>query len=295
MYDCKLDITLTKYYNISREEVNIKIYKDQKIGAWTASRDQEFSTKGYVKVECRCVCGFIKMVSYHDAIYEKTKSCGCNRIINRRKTNKVKYGHINCLASEYIKKQIKKTSMRKYKTARPCQSKIVKDKIKKTNLRRRGVTNPRKDPKVIIKIQNKRDMVKIQEKMRKTCLKRYGVEWGQQSTEIALKTAKKQNYCYIEFHWKTKQELICKSSYEAKVVRYLNSKQIDYTWQPRTFKLSTRRTYRPDLYLIQENKWIEIKGRWFPGAREKWNEFHIQICPNSELWDQQKLKKLGIL
>ena len=52
---------------------------------------------------------------------------------------------------------------------------------------------------------------------------------------------------------------------------------------------------RPDLYLIKEQLWVEVKGYWYPGAKDKWDEFHTSIQKNSELWDQKKLKKMGIL
>ena len=80
-----------------------------------------------------------------------------------------------------------------------------------------------------------------------------------------------------------------------KVVRYLNKNQIEYSWQPEVFKLSTGRTYRPDLYLIDQDLWIEIKGFFLGMAEEKWNEFHSIIKPNSELWNLQKLKEMKIL
>jgi hypothetical protein len=54
------------------------------------------------------------------------------------------------------------------------------------------------------------------------------------------------------------------------------------------------RTYRPDLYLTKERKWIEIKGYFYDDAEEKWNWFH-ETYPNSELWNEKKLKEMRIL
>lgn len=42
-----------------------------------------------------------------------------------------------------------------------------------------------------------------------------------------------------------------------------------------------------------ERKWIEIKGRFMGDAREKWEWFHKKY-PDSELWNERKLKELGI-
>ena len=54
------------------------------------------------------------------------------------------------------------------------------------------------------------------------------------------------------------------------------------------------RTYRPDLYLPAEDKWIEIKGYFRADAEEKWNWFHKEY-PNSELWNDEKLRKMKII
>ena len=59
-------------------------------------------------------------------------------------------------------------------------------------------------------------------------------------------------------------------------------------------KMPDGKTYRPDLYLFSTRKWIEIKGYFRKDAEEKWNWFQT-IKPNSELWNESKLKKMGIL
>lgn len=119
--------------------------------------------------------------------------------------------------------------------------------------------------------------------------------------DIYLKQARKINSPHINYHWLTNEEIICQGSWEDKVINYLNVKQIDYDWQPKAFitnlkTISGKRfsTYRPDLYLKDENKWIEIKGFFRRDALEKWNWFHKEY-PNSELWDKEKLKQLGVL
>jgi hypothetical protein len=71
-------------------------------------------------------------------------------------------------------------------------------------------------------------------------------------------------------------------------------------WQPQVFQTSILTpkgkisTYRPDLFLINENKWIEIKGFFRNDAKAKWDWFQSEH-PNSELWDKKKLKEMGIL
>ena len=54
------------------------------------------------------------------------------------------------------------------------------------------------------------------------------------------------------------------------------------------------KTYRPDCYLPDEDLWIEIKGYFREIGKVKWSWFHNQH-PNSELWNEEKLKELGVL
>jgi len=112
--------------------------------------------------------------------------------------------------------------------------------------------------------------------------------------------AKNTNNSAILRHWKTDEELICQASYEKAVVEYLNANKINFRWQSKTFKTpflklnGEKRTYRPDLYLFSTKKWIEIKGYFRKDAQEKWDWFRKEH-PNSELWNKEKLKEMGLI
>ena len=88
--------------------------------------------------------------------------------------------------------------------------------------------------------------------------------------------------------------MICVGGYEAKAVEYLNKNQINFEWQPQVFKMPNGKTYRPDLFLIDDQIWIEIKGWMRKDAQEKWDWFLVQF-PTAELWDRKKLKEMQIL
>ncbi len=133
-----------------------------------------------------------------------------------------------------------------------------------------------------------------QENYEKTCLKKYGVKNAIQNLEIAIKSARGTTKRFIKRHWKTGEELVCTASYESKVVDSLNENRIDFKWQPKVFEMPNGKTYRPDMFLVDENKWVEIKGYFRLESKSKWNWFLTQF-PNSELWDQKKLKEMGIL
>jgi hypothetical protein len=54
------------------------------------------------------------------------------------------------------------------------------------------------------------------------------------------------------------------------------------------------KTYFVDLFLKEQNIWVEIKGYFRPDAKLKW-EWFTKKFENAELWDADKLKELNIL
>jgi len=114
----------------------------------------------------------------------------------------------------------------------------------------------------------------------------------EQLYERCIKGAKKANKASIKYHWKTGQELVCRGSWEPKVIDYWNLNKIDFDWQV-PIKLKNK-LYIVDAYLPNENLWVEIKGYARALFIEKWEEF-IRNHPNSEIWDKSKLRDLGIL
>ena len=109
-----------------------------------------------------------------------------------------------------------------------------------------------------------------------------------------MKAAKSQNNTKILKHWKTKEKIICVASYEVKVVQWLNKNKIEYLWQPKMFEMPNGKRYLPDVYIIGNDLWIEIKGYFRKDAKEKWEWFHNEY-PNSELWNEDKLKEMEII
>lgn len=134
----------------------------------------------------------------------------------------------------------------------------------------------------------------VREKGKQTNMARYGVENPNQNPAIALKVAKSAKKTVSKYHWKTGEELICQASYEAKTVDYLNQHNIDFLWQPEAFKMPNGKTYRPDLYISDSGTWVEIKGYMRPIGLAKWDWFLTQF-PTAELWNEPKLKEMGIL
>lgn len=134
----------------------------------------------------------------------------------------------------------------------------------------------------------------FKDKITQTYLSRYGVEHNMKHPKMALKNARSQNKSANKIHWKDDSDILCVGSYESSIVDYLNKNKIDFLWQPKVFILNNNQTYRPDLYLIKQGLWIEIKGYFRKDAELKWKEFN-NLYPNSELWDRNKLKSLGCI
>lgn len=83
-----------------------------------------------------------------------------------------------------------------------------------------------------------------------------------------------------------------RSSWELEYAKYLDSKGVNWSYEPKRFTLSDGRTYTPDFYLIDEDKYIEIKGYWYEKAKQKFLQFReehpeikIQVI-ESKIWNQ---------
>lgn len=192
-----------------------------------------------------------------------------------------KWGTEHPVQSQQVQKRKNDTILKKYGVTNVSSSEAVKAKKRATTLSNFGVEYPSQSQKV-------------RDKQKETCLKNYGVPYAAQNYEVALKVARSSNITKVLEHWKTGQELVCQAGYEIGAVNYLNSNKIEYDWQPQVFNMPDGRTYRPDLYLVAENKWVEIKGYMRKDAQEKWDWFQ-SIMSNSELWDKKRLISLGIL
>lgn len=276
---------------------------------------------------CRCCCGVTRNVRRFDLDNNKTKSCGCLMTHNLKKTMMSKYKVDNPQKLPEFKEKTKNTNLEKYGYTCTAKNKDIKEKQEKTCLERYGHKSPFGSKEVQCRglktlkdkynvdhpshlsdhfdkckktsqknwgTDHPRQNELIKKKTEKTCLEKYGSKSPMGSTMVALKVAKASNSCFIKCHWYTEVEVVCVGSYEAKTVDYLNSLKINYVWQPKVFVMPNGRTYRPDLYLCDEDKYIEIKGYFRSDAKEKWNWFASQY-PNAELWDYKTLKSKGIL
>lgn len=219
-----------------------------------------------ILVLVRCDCGIEKEQNIYKLRDGIAKSCGCQRSKNLKETFQEKYGVDNASQLEHVKAD-RKEKMPK-----------ILEKMKFTNLQNWGSENPSGHPE-------------IKKRRAATTKERFGVEHYSHDPKLALEIAKANKLTQILTHWKTGEDLVCTASYEITTVNYLNKNKIEFLWQPKTFPLNNGTTYRPDLYLVNEDKWVEIKGYWRPRAIIKWQLFQ-EFMPNSEVWDEKKINEL---
>lgn len=93
-----------------------------------------------------------------------------------------------------------------------------------------------------------------------------------------------------------------RSSWEKKYLELLDSQQIKYLVEPKAFDIiyfyngkEKEGTYRPDVYLIDTNKYIEIKGWWRDDAKDKYEAMILQYPEiNIILLQKEDLIKKGL-
>jgi len=116
-----------------------------------------------------------------------------------------------------------------------------------------------------------------------TNMTRYGVPYAIQNEEIYKRTSRSRWRTIVLKHWYTGEDILCRGSLEYAIVNYLNNNSINYYWQIR-FELPGNVVYFIDLYLVDETKYIEIKGYFLNSKNKmKWETFH-EKCANSEIW-----------
>lgn len=157
------------------------------------------------------------------------------------------------------------------------------------NVINKGTRHPKKAELAGI---NRINSLSAKVKRKNTILQKYGVDHLSKNKEIRKKQTKSLNHSYSLTHWKTLEELFCQGSWELKVLEWLNVNKIDFDWQI-PFVMPDGRVYFVDLFLKEENKYVEIKGRFFDDGLAKWTWFYKEF-PNSELWDRSTLRRKGI-
>ena len=84
-----------------------------------------------------------------------------------------------------------------------------------------------------------------------------------------------------------------RSGWETKVADYLTAQGKNWYFEPNWLKLPDGTNYLPDFFIPEENKYIEVKGRY--RKRDLFKYEKASKYYDIELWDGIKLLKLGII
>lgn len=224
---------------------------------------------------CLCDCGK-EFVASSQCIIKNQKSCGCY--------NRSKLRYENLLGKTFGLLMVKSFSHTNKEMAFwNCCCKCGNDFVasaKSLKAKKRVSCGCRG-------AQTRRDLSKYM-------MDKYGVDHCSKVKEIQDKIALSMNNSGVIKHWKNQISCTWVGGYEKKVLENLNESKIEYIWQPKVFTMPNGKTYRPDLFLTEQNQWIEIKGYFRKDAQEKWDWF-CKEYPNSELWNKAKLKEMDIL
>lgn len=198
------------------------------------------------------------------------------RIIKTKKTCKEKYGVENFNTLDFIKEKTKKTNNVKYNSDYHLKTDKSKQMIKNSLNDKYGVDNVSKLEYVKLKKKNKallktdEEKLLIREKYRNTILERYGVEHLSQDSDF-LEELLKKSFSY-KSHRLPSGKVISLQGYEPKVIDYLlkyyDESDILYTNKSIENKIGKifyqnidkKSRYFPDLYIVSENKIVEVKS-----------------------------------
>lgn len=84
-----------------------------------------------------------------------------------------------------------------------------------------------------------------------------------------------------------------RSQWEVKVADYLTSINEEWFYEPDTLNLGEGIWYIPDFYLPNKDEYVEVKGWKSDASMKKFNLAKLKY--NISLWDEDKLKKMGII
>lgn len=113
----------------------------------------------------------------------------------------------------------------------------------------------------------------------------------QRSKRLKLLLQAKKIMQYRRFDYKN----VCmRSSWEIKYAKYLDSKNIVWEYESKTFNLRNM-SYTPDFYLPQTNEFIEIKGWWRGNSKLRFDTFKkLYKDIKIKVLMKKDLKKLNI-
>jgi hypothetical protein len=215
-----------------------------------------------VKINFKCICGKNTIKTCKNIINYGGAYCNiCYRKGKREKTqrtNNEKYGTNTPAENDKVKEKMRNTTKERYGVEYTLQIKEVRNKIKKTNLERYGVENPAQNLEIFEKQQknsyNFKGFIMPSGEIRKV--------QGYEPFAITYLLKK-----YTEDKIKTDRKDVGRIQYE------INGE---------------KRYYFPDIYIPDENKFIEVKSEYTAKQNPELIEKKKQACIDQgyecEIW-----------
>ena len=89
---------------------------------------------------------------------------------------------------------------------------------------------------------------------------------------------------YDWYFIKDNKKIKCRSGFEVIYANYLIKNKIKFEYEPESFKLDNGRRYTPDFYLVDENKYIEIKGSFKINEKYSHQKENIDMFKENNDW-----------
>lgn len=99
----------------------------------------------------------------------------------------------------------------------------------------------------------------------------------------------------INIHPRVYKNNYMRSSWEVAFAKYLDKHGLHWQYEPKQFQLSSGEVYIPDFYIVEHNKWIELKGFWTHQSQRKIALFKKEFDVNFEILRKNDLQALGII
>jgi hypothetical protein len=201
-----------------------------------------------------------------------------------KENNKEKYGVEYTAQVDIVKEKIKATNLEKYGVEVAAKSDVVKEKMKNTSLERYGVECPAQTPENRKKVMDNNIVnhgvshtilrPEVREKSKKTVMEKYGVENVMQNMDIRHKARSSmtniktwnspsgRTFQYQGYEIHAIQKLIADGMDENNILTEKDLNDIEMMPEIYYELDGKKRRYYPDIYLVDENTFIEVKSTW---------------------------------
>ena len=203
-----------------------------------------------IETYCKCSCGNIETVNHKALVKNKIHFCSnCkNYLPNKRTTNWTSY--YNSMLNKKYNKLLVLGVNKTYNTV-----------VNKNNTKLKCLCDCGKTT-----LQRRSD---IEKGVVKSCGCHKNEILSVLGTKKGLNNSKSYKNKYKWHYIKDGIKINMRSGYEVLYAKTLTENNIEWLYEPESFKLSNAKRYTPDFYLSSTNEWIDVKGWYREEAKKK--------------------------